>query len=1053
MVGVAILAVLLTLFLFFNRLPKLDTVEADLAAAASPKTECFQGFCFESDPDTTLLSRWWDFSITYLQLVSVGMGFAFLVAGATEVFLFPKSGFKGFASRGIQGSLKGLLVGPAMNLCSACIVPVASAFRRKGAGIEATLAITQGSSTLNLPAMIMAAMVFAPLIGGSRIALSLVGALLIGPFVAQMVRGDQQLIPSEDEEAHVHVEGSSTWTGVLAEGLPQWGWASLKFLIRLGPIMVVAGFASGLAIQWISPDVVTAWLGDDLLGIGIAATLGLLINVPLLFEIPLVAALLLAGMGTAPAATLLFVAAAGGPITFWGLAKVMPRRAIVSFGTAIWVVGILGGMGVLAITTFTEDRGFGLRAVYASPGETGGIDGAQSQLTPPPSGLTEAASAVHSTGVTAEMGLVTTDAKGAPGEPGQRAGPPPKVGTIGADIRPFTNIAPQLGEKAFVVNFLPGVGMFDYDRDGHLDFYITQEEGHPNLLFRNGGDGTFSEVAEQAGVDAVISNSTGVAACDIDNDGFQDLYVAAQGRRGDDQDFNAARNDPTLWDAVVDRLFLNEGDGTFRDITDTAFGEAANTRTGISPGCADVDLDGWLDIYVANRSDVDQVHPDRPTKGNANVLYRNNGDLTFTEVAEAVGVRGEQVTTWAGLFFDYDSDGDADLWAANDGGRLKVYRNDTLDGTVAFTDVGRAMGIDKVGSWMGFALGDYDGDVDLDVFVTNLGYHPRTRQPQMSLTVTGQACHISQQYEWSTCDHFLLRNDGVSFVPRLGPVGLFADVAPSTQVQPSRLVPPLSIDPLRIDPSWQVPTGLAAYDFGFGTAFFDYENDGDQDLYWLGSTIGRGEGLGGHLFPSAGRMLIGDGAGHFRDLTVEAHLLDIQDVDYSVLDRRDPTFDPIRQRLLPDLHENGKGLARGDLNGDGFMDLIATNSSGGILVDGRTQFAEGPSFVWINPGGENHWVTLRLKGRMAIDGTGSNADGIGARVFVTAQVSEGRAMTQVAEVIGSSSFLSMSSVDPSFGVGEAEVIDSITIFWPSGVRQVLRDVAVDQVIVIEEPGA
>ena len=218
MVGVAILAVLLTLFLFFNRLPKLDTVEADLAAAASPKTECFQGFCFESDPDTTLLSRWWDFSITYLQLVSVGMGFAFLVAGATEVFLFPKSGFQGLASRGIQGSLKGLLIGPAMNLCSACIVPVASAFRRKGAGIEATLAITQGSSTLNLPAMIMAAMVFAPLIGGSRIALSLVGALLIGPFVAQMVRGDQQLIPSEDEEAHVHVEGSSTWRGVVAEG-------------------------------------------------------------------------------------------------------------------------------------------------------------------------------------------------------------------------------------------------------------------------------------------------------------------------------------------------------------------------------------------------------------------------------------------------------------------------------------------------------------------------------------------------------------------------------------------------------------------------------------------------------------------------------------------------------------------------------------------------------------------------------------------------------------------------------------------------------------------
>ena len=1049
-VGLALLAILLTLFLIFNRIPKLDTVEADLAAAASPKTECFQGFCFETDPDTSLLSRWWDFSLTYLRLVTLGMVFAFLVAGVTEVFLFPKSGFGGFASRGIQGSLKGLLVGPAMNLCSACIVPVASAFRRRGAGIEATLAIAQGSSTLNLPAMIMAVMVFAPLIGGSRIALSIVGAILIGPIVAKLVSGDQQSLLPESEDSHLHGEEDSTWGEVLSQGLPEWGLASLRFLIRLGPIMVAAGFASGLAIQWISPDTVTAWLGDDLLGIGIAATLGVLINVPLLFEIPLVAALLLAGMGTAPAATLLFAAAAGGPVTFWGLAKVMPGRAIMSFGAAIWVVGLVGGMAVLGITTVTEGRDFGLRAAYASPGSSPVGEGAQGPLTPPPSSLTEAvASSIVQ--APAELDRRPADADGTPGEPAYRSGPTAAVSAVSTSVRPFVNIAPQLGEKAFVVNFLPGVGILDYDRDGRLDFYVTQEEGHPNYLFHNEGDGAFAEVARQAGVDAVVSNSTGVAVCDVDNDGYQDLYVAAQGRRGDEQDYSAARADPGLRDAVVDRLFLNNGDGTFKDVTASAFGDAANTRTGVSPGCADVDLDGWLDIFVANRSDVDQIHPDRPTKGNANVLYRNNGDLTFSEIADAAGVRGEQVTTWASLFFDYDSDGDPDLWAANDGGRLNVYRNDTRPGVVAFTDVARAMGIDKVGSWMGFALGDYDGDVDLDVFVTNLGYHPRMQQPQMSLVVTGQACHISQQYEWSTCDHFLLRNDGVATVPRLGSVGLFADVAPATFVQPSRLIPPLSIDPLRINPSWQVPTGLAAYDFGFGAAFFDYENDGDQDLYWLGSTIGRGEGLGGHLFPSAGRMLVGDGKGSFRDLTIEAHLLDIQNVDYSILDRRAPGFDPVRQRLLPDLHENGKGLAKGDLNGDGFTDLIATNSSGGILVDGETQFAKGPIFVWINPGGEDHWITLRLRGRMAIDGAGSNADGIGARVFVTAKVSEGRSKTQVAEVLGSSSFVSMSSTAQSFGLGEAEVVDSITVFWPSGVRQVLRDLPADQVVTIEEP--
>ena len=214
-------AVLLTLFLIFNRVPKLDTIQADLAVATSPVAECFQGFCIEGPPESSLLSRWWDFSLTYLRLVSVGMIFAFLVAGTTEAFLFPKTGGWGLSATGIKGSLKGLLVGPAMNLCSACIVPVASAFRRRGSGVETTLAITQGSSTLNLPALIMASMVFAPLIGGSRIALSLVGALLIGPLVARVMRGKTR--------------ASSTWVWTwdrrgrtISAGVRRWTWDSVN---------------------------------------------------------------------------------------------------------------------------------------------------------------------------------------------------------------------------------------------------------------------------------------------------------------------------------------------------------------------------------------------------------------------------------------------------------------------------------------------------------------------------------------------------------------------------------------------------------------------------------------------------------------------------------------------------------------------------------------------------------------------------------------------------------------------------------------------------------
>ena len=117
--GLVILAVLLVLFLAFNRLPKLDTVRGDLEVVSAVEVECFQGFCIEDEPDSTLLERWWGFSATYMRLVAVGMAFAFLVAGLTESFLFPRSGGPGYSWGGpIKGGLKGLAVGPIWNLCS-----------------------------------------------------------------------------------------------------------------------------------------------------------------------------------------------------------------------------------------------------------------------------------------------------------------------------------------------------------------------------------------------------------------------------------------------------------------------------------------------------------------------------------------------------------------------------------------------------------------------------------------------------------------------------------------------------------------------------------------------------------------------------------------------------------------------------------------------------------------------------------------------------------------------------------------------------------------------
>ena len=242
----------------------------------------------------------------------------------------------------------------------------------------------------------------------------------------------------------------------------------------------------------------------------------------------------------------------------------------------------------------------------------------------------------------------------------------------------------------------PGTAAVDYDNDGcWLDIFVVGDGGLPNALYRNNGDGTFTDVADQAGI-ANTPNGRGCVWFDYNNDGWRDLYVTCAG--------------PNF-------LFENNGDCTFTDVSVHA--GVADEKHGTGPVVADYDHDGWLDIYIANWGKAPSLlNPIPPPK--TNVLYRNRGDGTFEEVTGIAGVDDDGIA-WGAIFFDYDGDTWADLFVANDHGPDKLYRNKG-DGT--FADVSESAGIvtevnGKPTGAMGLCVGDYDNDADLDFFITN----------------------------------------------------------------------------------------------------------------------------------------------------------------------------------------------------------------------------------------------------------------------------------------------------------------------------------------------
>ena len=483
-----------------------------------------------------------------------------------------------------------------------------------------------------------------------------------------------------------------------------------------------------------------------------------------------------------------------------------------------------------------------------------------------------------------------------------------------------------------------GAAAGDFNGDGWVDLYITRLDAH-DLLYQNNGDGTFREISEQAfGSNHLAdSMSNGVAWGDIDNDNDLDLYVTSL--------FSERYH-----------LFVNQGDGTF---VEQAIPRGADLlgddlHFGFSPTFGDYDRDGYLDLVTTEWRIDSQA---RSAEGQNTRLLRNqgrDGPGHYIDVTDTAGVALDRLVpsqpefdsqSFTARFTDLDGDRWPDLAIAGDHGTSRLFWNNGngtfLDGTDA-----AQVGTDRYG--MGSAVGDYDGDGDLDWFVTSIF---ESGHPQRD-------------------GNRLYQNQGDR---------TFVDVTDDKQLR---------------DGGW-----------GWGAAWFDYDHDGDLDLAQAS----------GQAFPFLPHIAEGfnDGQVHFwRNDDGEFHEVS------ELLGLRD--------------EGNGKGLLTLDYDRDGDLDLLVLRNGG------------APS-LWENQVGQSRqWLQI------ALIGSASNRQGIGALVTVDPnQDLVGDEM--IREIDGGSHFLGQSPALAHFGLGETTFIDRIIIDWPSGYRQTLTNVGSSQQLVIEEP--
>lgn len=532
-----------------------------------------------------------------------------------------------------------------------------------------------------------------------------------------------------------------------------------------------------------------------------------------------------------------------------------------------------------------------------------------------------------------------------------------------------------------------------------------------------GGGIRFEDVSERSGVRFVARNCptpyknqpetmlSGVGLIDYDNDGWLDIYFV-----------NGAAI-PSLRkesDEYKNRLFRNNKDGTFTDVTEKAGVSGEGYDMGVAVG--DYDNDGWQDLFVASVTD--------------NRLYHNNGDGTFTDVTAKAGVRGasyarQKMWATAAGWFDYDNDGRLDLFISNycrwevnkdplclSGGRVRAYCHPKFyeplpctlyhnDGDGVFTDVSEKTGISKrLGKGMGVGFNDYDGDGFLDVFIANdntpnslfhnLGgkaFEELALEAGVAYTENGKAISgMGAEFRdldndgrpdvWHTATELetfpLFRNRGG---------GIFVDVTGRSGLARPTLV--MS---------------------GWSNGVADFDNDGWKDLFVARSNVlDNIAEFSTRTYEEPNSVFRNLGAMTFADVTAEAGAA--------------------MQTTAPH-----RGVALGDLDNDGRQDaaLTALNVNARILRN-------------VSEGG--NWVTFHLVG------TKSNRMAIGAQLKIAA----GDGASQYDIVSTSAGYGASRDPRAHFGLGQARTVRLVEIRWPSGQRQTLKDVAANAIHRVEEP--